>query len=123
MTRSTTLAILAFFTLLIICLTVLTALGRDATQMLGTITAVIIPAVISLFGVNQASKAKEVAAEARDAAVTTTQQTNGRMTEMIQNHRDTVQELVQALQATGAAIPERYAEYAPDNGTEPRHAV
>lgn len=97
MNRTTLAALCALLTVLVICVTVLIALGRDANQLVGVITAGILPAVVALFGVNEASKSKEQAQKAAESAEQTVHQTNGRMTE-----------LIQTIQAGGLPVPPGY---------------
>lgn len=60
----------AILALTIIAVTILTALGKDVTQLLGYLTSAIIPTVVALWAGNEARKAVN--------------NTNGRMRELVQ---------------------------------------
>jgi hypothetical protein len=86
----------AIIALLILSVVVLSALGRDISQVVDFFTVAVLPTAVALWAGNSANKAKEAATQA-------VHNTNGRM-----------RELIQLLQAGGSVEdldPEKYAEF------------
>lgn len=100
MSRTVVVLLVSVLGLSIAAVTLLLALGKDASTLIQLLATLIIPGVISLVTLQRVEKT-------RDAAETVVQQTNGRMTELIENNRE-LAERVALL--SGALEPETFSE-------------
>lgn len=92
MSRTVVVLIGTVFGLSIIAVTTLLALGRDAGALIQLLATILIPGVISLVTLSRVEKVKDTAEQA-------VENTNGRMTELIQLARE-----------NGSDIPAKYAD-------------
>lgn len=90
----------ALFAVVIVCVTVLAILGKDPAVIMTFIGTTVVPAALTLY------VGKKVV-ETQEATEQVVAQTNGRMTELIENNR-ILSEKVAAL--SGAMHPEEFEE-------------
>lgn len=94
-------AIVIILSVILICVTVLIALGKDITVLLGFLTLTIIPNIMVWFNVKTTKEVGEVAVQAKEAAEQAVHNTNGNTTELTER----IKELVQTIQVISATPP------------------
>lgn len=94
-------SIVVILTVILLCVTLLIALGKDVTVLIGFLTLTIVPNIVSWFNGKTTKEVGEVAVQAKEAAEQAVHNTNGRMTEML----DRIAELTQTVQVLTAKDP------------------
>lgn len=104
MTKQTSYMIGAIIALLILSVVVLSALGRDISQVVDFFTVALLPTAVALWAGNSSSKAKEMATQA-------VHNTNGRMRELVQT--------IQVLGGTHLLDREKYGDLIDESPSTP----
>lgn len=92
---------------MITAITVLLALDKDPSTLVAFMVGSIIPSAVSYLSLRKAGQAK-------DAAETTVQQTNGRMTEIIENNRILAEQVASLNGGYTPPVMEAKPEYITD---------
>lgn len=98
----------ALLGVLIVCVTILLILGRDPASVMTFAATTVIPTALTLY------IGKKVE-ETKDAAERVVTQTNGRMTELIENNAKLS---AQVAALSGAMEPETFSETVGENGLD-----
>lgn len=98
MTKQTGVMLAIVFCTVVICVTIVVALGKEPSALIAFLGSTIVPAAVALWAGNSADKAAKNAEQA-------VHNTNGRMTELIQH-----------ITALGGTVdPEKYSDVIPPN--------
>ena len=101
--------------IMIVAVTVLLALGKEADSLIAFMIAAIVPTVAIMLNGKEMGKIGKSVEETRENADTIVHQTNGRMTELITTNAELIAHLVSSGVTIDPALLEAHNKYDPEH--------
>ena len=107
--------LIILLTIMIVAVTVLLALGKDADSLIAFMIAAIVPTIAVILNGKEMGKIGKSVEKTRENADTIVHQTNGRMTELISTNAELIAHLKGSGVTIDPALLEAHNKYDPEH--------